>query len=180
MSKEARALGFPVEHKHKLACLRQELIDSFVEARYVQFIKHAAAHLQILTKRIQKDKDSIKEKVSYSCFIKFLTKYRKKGKIVQNEKKYSFQEEKKEETQEKKENQEKKEQNNAIVDSNKEDSEQSSIEADEAKKIIESITDYTITGGEKQECKYLFLPTCFENFLHNALIKLFFFTHSGR
>ena len=31
LSKEARALGFPVRHKHKLACLRQELIDAFVE-----------------------------------------------------------------------------------------------------------------------------------------------------
>lgn len=59
LSKEARALGFPVEHKHRLACLRQELIDSFVEARYVQFIKHAAVHLQQLTsvKKTQKDKE---------------------------------------------------------------------------------------------------------------------------
>ena len=59
LSKEARALGFPVEHKHRLACLRQELIDSFVEARYVQFIKHAAVHLQQLTsvRRSQKEKE---------------------------------------------------------------------------------------------------------------------------
>lgn len=60
LSKEARALGFPVEHKHRLACLRQELIDSFVEARYVQFIKHAAVHLQQLTsvRRSQKEKET--------------------------------------------------------------------------------------------------------------------------
>lgn len=60
LSKEARALGFPIEHKHKLACLRQELIDSFVEARYVQFIKHAAVHLQQLTsaRKSQKEKES--------------------------------------------------------------------------------------------------------------------------
>lgn len=46
----------------------------------------------------------------------------------------------------------KKEESNAItVDSNKEDTAQSLIEADEAKKIVESIT-YSITGGEKQEC----------------------------
>lgn len=58
LSKEARALGFPVEHKHRLACLRQELIDSFFEARYVQFIKHAAVHLQQLTSaRISSQKD---------------------------------------------------------------------------------------------------------------------------
>ena len=30
LSKEARALGFPVQHKHKLCCLRQELVDAFV------------------------------------------------------------------------------------------------------------------------------------------------------
>ncbi|XP_011862230.1 PREDICTED: clustered mitochondria protein homolog [Vollenhovia emeryi] len=114
LSKEARALGFPVEHKHRLACLRQELIDSFVEARYVQFIKHAAVHLQQLTsaRRSQKEKDAITAK-----------------------------EDKKEEKD-----------STAVVtvDSNKEDCAQSLIEADEAKKIVESITD-SITGGEKQE-----------------------------
>ncbi|XP_043225112.1 clustered mitochondria protein homolog isoform X2 [Amphibalanus amphitrite] len=46
LSKEARALGFPVRHKHKLACLRQELIDAFVESRYMAFIKFAASQLQ--------------------------------------------------------------------------------------------------------------------------------------
>lgn len=74
LSKEARALGFPVEHKHRLACLRQELIDSFVEARYVQFIKHAAVHLQQLTstRRSQKEKE-VTVKV-YRCFsILYLT-----------------------------------------------------------------------------------------------------------
>ncbi|XP_015597388.1 LOW QUALITY PROTEIN: clustered mitochondria protein homolog [Cephus cinctus] len=109
LSKEARALGFPVEHKHRLACLRQELIDSFIEARYVQFIKHAAVHLQQVTsaRRTQKDKESCPK------------------------------EEKKEET------------SSAIVDSNKEDSAQSNIEADEVKKIVESITD-SITGGKQE------------------------------
>ncbi|XP_014474024.1 PREDICTED: clustered mitochondria protein homolog isoform X1 [Dinoponera quadriceps] len=112
LSKEARALGFPIEHKHRLACLRQELIDSFVEARYVQFIKHAAVHLQQLTsaRRSQKEKEvTVKED--------------KKEDPVTTV---------------------------ATVDSNKEDCTQSLIEADEAKKIVESITD-SITGGEKQE-----------------------------
>ncbi|XP_012056123.1 PREDICTED: clustered mitochondria protein homolog isoform X2 [Atta cephalotes] len=110
LSKEARALGFPVEHKHRLACLRQELIDSFVEARYVQFIKHAAVHLQQLTsaRRSLKEKETIAKK------------------------------------------EDKKEDSTAVTDSNKEDCTQSLIEADEAKKIVESITD-SITGGEKQE-----------------------------
>merc|ERR1719193_1339153 len=48
LSKEATALGFPVEHRHKLSCLRQELIEAFVEARYVQFVKHAAMQFQQL------------------------------------------------------------------------------------------------------------------------------------
>ena len=48
LSKEAQALGFPVEHKHKLSCLRQELIDAFVESRYMMFIKYAAVQLQQL------------------------------------------------------------------------------------------------------------------------------------
>ncbi|KAL6258455.1 hypothetical protein P5V15_010411 [Pogonomyrmex californicus] len=113
LSKEARALGFPVEHKHRLACLRQELIDSFVESRYVQFIKHAAVHLQQLTsaRRSQKEKETTKEDKKED---------KKEDSIV------------------------------VTVDSNKEDCTQSLIEADEAKKIVESITD-SITGGEKQE-----------------------------
>lgn len=70
LSKEARALGFPVEHKHRLACLRQELIDSFVEAKYVQFIKHAAVHLQQLTsaRRSQKEKEAT-TKVNIVLFL---------------------------------------------------------------------------------------------------------------
>lgn len=76
LSKEARALGFPVEHKHRLACLRQELIDSFVEARYVQFIKHAAVHLQQLTsaRRSQKEKETT-TKVNTSFLVIFLILY---------------------------------------------------------------------------------------------------------
>lgn len=44
----SKEYGFPVEHKHKLVCLRQELIEAFVEARYVQFVKHAAMQFQQL------------------------------------------------------------------------------------------------------------------------------------
>ncbi|XP_058803324.1 clustered mitochondria protein homolog isoform X2 [Phymastichus coffea] len=133
LSKEARALGFPVEHRHKLACLRQELIDSFVESRYVQFIKHAAVHLQQLTsvKRNQKEKEICAKE--------------DKKEEKQNDRKDEVKEDKKEEKEEKEEKKDEK----VPVDSNK-DSTQSSIEADEAKKIVESITD-SITGGEKQE-----------------------------
>lgn len=51
LSKEVKMLGFPIKHKHKLCCLRQELIDSFVDSRYMMFIKYAAYHLQQLNIR---------------------------------------------------------------------------------------------------------------------------------
>merc|ERR1711915_1064405 len=37
-------MGFPIAHKHKLATLRQELIDAFVDNRYMMFLKFAALH----------------------------------------------------------------------------------------------------------------------------------------
>lgn len=73
LSKEALALGFPIIHAHKLACLRQELIDAFVESRfgllvacvdvqvdplfsrYMMFIKYAAVQLQQLGLKKQMD-----------------------------------------------------------------------------------------------------------------------------
>lgn len=58
MSKEVRALGFPLEHRHKLSCLRQELIDTFVESRYMMFIKYAAFHLQQLGAKKQKEREA--------------------------------------------------------------------------------------------------------------------------
>lgn len=61
LSKEVRAMGFPIEHKHKLCCLRQELIDSFVESRYMMFIKYAAYHLQQLNLRKTNEKKNKEE-----------------------------------------------------------------------------------------------------------------------
>lgn len=55
LSKEATALGFPIVHNHKLSCLRQELIDAFVESRYMMFIKYAAVQLQQLGMKKQMD-----------------------------------------------------------------------------------------------------------------------------
>lgn len=46
LSKRVLEMGFPIEHKHKLNCLRQELLDSFVEDRYIRFIRNAAYNLQ--------------------------------------------------------------------------------------------------------------------------------------
>lgn len=48
LSPELKAMGFPIEHKHKLSCLRQELLEAFIEDRYVSFIRNAAQHLQQL------------------------------------------------------------------------------------------------------------------------------------
>nr|CAH7748418.1 unnamed protein product [Callosobruchus chinensis] len=56
LSREVKVLGFPIEHKHKLCCLRQELIDSFVDSRYMMFIKYAAYHLQQLNLRKTEEK----------------------------------------------------------------------------------------------------------------------------
>ncbi|RWS27357.1 hypothetical protein B4U80_02506, partial [Leptotrombidium deliense] len=56
-SDEVKSLGFPREHKHKLCCLRQELVDSFFEARYLMFIKLAAFHLQQLGLKTYKEKE---------------------------------------------------------------------------------------------------------------------------
>ena len=101
LSKEAQALGFPIEHKHKLSCLRQEQIDAFVESRYMMFIKYAAVQLQQLGLKKQLEppvKETLKE--------------------------------------EKKENGEKEK--------------ESEMEEDEAKRIVESMTE-GITCGEKKE-----------------------------
>jgi len=97
LSKEAQALGFPIEHKHKLSCLRQELIDAFVESRYMMFIKYAAVQLQQLG--LKKQIEPVK-----------------------------------------------KEENIKDDGSEKE----SEMEEDEAKRIVESMTD-SITCGEKKD-----------------------------
>uniref|UniRef100_A0A6Q2ZJV9 Clustered mitochondria protein homolog n=1 Tax=Esox lucius TaxID=8010 RepID=A0A6Q2ZJV9_ESOLU len=45
--------GFPRQHRHRLACLRQELIEAFVEHRYLLFMKMAA--LQLMQQKAHKD-----------------------------------------------------------------------------------------------------------------------------
>ncbi|TDG50925.1 hypothetical protein AWZ03_002580 [Drosophila navojoa] len=64
LSKELTDMGFPIEHRHKLCCLRQELLEAFIEDRYVTFIRIAAVHLQQLNAKKQAEKDlpSITEK----------------------------------------------------------------------------------------------------------------------
>ncbi|XP_021376922.1 clustered mitochondria protein homolog isoform X2 [Mizuhopecten yessoensis] len=48
LSAAMREHGFPREHRHRLACLRQELVEAFVEAKYVTFVRHAAINYQHL------------------------------------------------------------------------------------------------------------------------------------
>ncbi|XP_062241453.1 clustered mitochondria protein homolog isoform X1 [Platichthys flesus] len=50
---ESRHQGFPRQHRHRLACLRQELIEAFVEHRYLLFMKMAA--LQLMQQKANRD-----------------------------------------------------------------------------------------------------------------------------
>merc|ERR1712106_800812 len=59
--KVCKEKGFPIAHKHKLATLRQELVDAFVENRYMMFLKYAALHLQQLSSKKEEDKENDKE-----------------------------------------------------------------------------------------------------------------------
>ncbi|KAL8614005.1 hypothetical protein ACOMHN_023240 [Nucella lapillus] len=61
LSKEMTEHGYPRKHRHKLPCLRQELIEAFVENRYVAFVRHAAYQFQQLQLQKQaknNDKDT--------------------------------------------------------------------------------------------------------------------------
>lgn len=58
LSKEVQAMGYPRQHKHKLCCLRQELVDAFFEARYLMFIKLAAFHLQQMGLRSLREQEN--------------------------------------------------------------------------------------------------------------------------
>lgn len=129
LSKEVRALGFPIEHKHKLCCLRQELIDSFVESKYMMFIKYAAFHLQQLGVKKQREREALRysqERDNTSTD----RDAKDKENIKPNVKKESIELE------------------NSV--SSCDTGAENQMEADEAKKIVESITD-SITNGEKQE-----------------------------
>ncbi|XP_066520201.1 clustered mitochondria protein homolog isoform X2 [Hoplias malabaricus] len=53
LSPESKKQGFPRQHRHRLACLRQELIEAFVEHRYLLFMKMAA--LQLMQQKANKE-----------------------------------------------------------------------------------------------------------------------------
>uniref|UniRef100_A0A8D8TJC4 Clustered mitochondria protein homolog n=1 Tax=Cacopsylla melanoneura TaxID=428564 RepID=A0A8D8TJC4_9HEMI len=110
LNSESKAMGFPVIHKHKLSCLRQELIDSFVESRYMMFIKNAAHHLQQLTlKKQQQDLATNQNPAPASQQTKQLTNHSEGEDTGEGEKK-------------------------EVGD------EEDEMEADEAKKIVENLT----------------------------------------
>ncbi|XP_019506058.1 PREDICTED: clustered mitochondria protein homolog isoform X2 [Hipposideros armiger] len=52
LPEECTRAGFPRTHRHKLCCLRQELVDAFVEHRYLLFMKLAA--LQLMQQKASK------------------------------------------------------------------------------------------------------------------------------
>uniref|UniRef100_A0A8D2PQL2 Clustered mitochondria protein homolog n=1 Tax=Zosterops lateralis melanops TaxID=1220523 RepID=A0A8D2PQL2_ZOSLA len=56
MPEECKKMGFPKQHRHKLCCLRQELVDAFVEHRYLLFMKLAA--LQLMQQKANKQENS--------------------------------------------------------------------------------------------------------------------------
>ncbi|KAI9580984.1 protein clueless isoform X1 [Glossina fuscipes] len=58
LSSDLKDMGFPIEHKHKLSCLRQELLEAFIEDRYVSFIRNAAQHLQRINSNKKEEDNS--------------------------------------------------------------------------------------------------------------------------
>merc|ERR1712012_622860 len=117
LSKEARALGFPIVHKHKLSRLRQELIDAFVESRYMMFIKYAAVQLQQLGLKKQMD---------------MFQKPEQKLEAIKSSPG------------------DKEDNDSGDSNKSKEESDKPEMEEEEAKKIVESLTD-SITSGEKKD-----------------------------
>ncbi|XP_062887721.1 clustered mitochondria protein homolog isoform X2 [Mobula hypostoma] len=69
LPEECMKMGFPKEHRHRLSCLRQELIEAFVEHRYLVFMKLAALQLmQQKASKQEKDCPTVTENGS-SCTI---------------------------------------------------------------------------------------------------------------
>uniref|UniRef100_A0A7N5ZS02 Clustered mitochondria protein homolog n=1 Tax=Anabas testudineus TaxID=64144 RepID=A0A7N5ZS02_ANATE len=52
---ESQRYGFPRQHRHRLACLRQELIEAFVEHRWVYLLFMKMAALQLMQQKANKD-----------------------------------------------------------------------------------------------------------------------------
>ena len=48
LSPKMQSYGFPIDHKHKLCVLRQELVTIYVENRYVLFLNYTTPGLSLL------------------------------------------------------------------------------------------------------------------------------------
>ena len=60
-NEEVDGNNFPRKFRHKLCSLRQELVESFIDSRYVQFVKHAAIQIQEINKAKKEDQADKKE-----------------------------------------------------------------------------------------------------------------------
>ncbi|CAG9786744.1 unnamed protein product [Diatraea saccharalis] len=166
LREDVKSMGFPIIHKHKLCCLRQELVDSFVEARYFMFIRYAAFHLQQLSAKRQRDAGEQKSiEVKKEEEVKGTNETEKKEikrDTKSQEKEVKDKKQKKEEKKEKesaKKEEAKKDEASTTKDVKVEKDKDeelllndnySDIDTDVAKKIVESITD-SICSGDKQE-----------------------------
>ncbi|GBP23247.1 Clustered mitochondria protein homolog [Eumeta japonica] len=179
LREDIKAMGFPIIHKHKLCCLRQELVDSFVEARYFMFIRYAAFHLQQLSAKrrdtaeqmvIETDEDStankaIKDKTQNIVEDTEENEKAKNDKTdIAKDRKGKNKEVKSKVVQEEKEDTTTKlvaelkndnELGDNKIDKSAKDvdmllNDNYDIDTDAAKKIVESITD-SICNGDKQE-----------------------------
>ncbi|XP_048478328.1 clustered mitochondria protein homolog isoform X3 [Plutella xylostella] len=158
LREDIKSMGFPIIHKHKLCCLRQELVDNFVEARYFMFIRYAAFHLQQLsakrqqadTKSIEPSKDAkdntseTKPKRDTKSQEKETKDKKKKDNKKDSNKKEEVKAEKTKEVKSEEEVKPESKDEELLLNDN-----YSEIDTDVAKKIVESITDSI--SGEKQE-----------------------------
>lgn len=123
LGETSQALGFPVAHRHKLATLRQELVDAFVDTRYMAFLKMAALHLQRLRAGEQK--------------------------AIEGKKKEE-EEEKKKKEEEEKDNKEVEDAEKKVDEEKKEEKEdkEKGFEAEEAKRMIETAKESLTVSTE--------------------------------
>ncbi|CAH2096174.1 unnamed protein product [Euphydryas editha] len=155
LREDIKSMGFPIIHKHKLCCLRQELVDSFVEARYFMFIRCAAFHLQqISAKRQRKTSEQKSIEANKENDKKEAAKETEKETKKEKETKDKKQKKDKPDTAKKTESKDTDAAENVEIKEKDDElllnENYSEIDTDVAKKIVESITD-SICSGEKAQ-----------------------------
>ncbi|XP_033112149.1 clustered mitochondria protein homolog [Anneissia japonica] len=75
---DVKALGFPRAHRHKLCRLRPELVESFIEHRYMMFIRYAAS---LLMQEQQKNQTNNKEKEDQNEQTESKTEKKEEGQV---------------------------------------------------------------------------------------------------